>query len=364
MGVEQRNKGHEQDLHLPLNFIVIGSGQVVDKYWFRSKAMGQIGISSIVSLENEVAFRGRYPEYDGQYRQSSSAGETLELVSRLSREIPNPNIAVVTSADVRLELVRGILEHANGSRVFIEKPYGTTHEEIDQMRQLLLRYSNRIHLSGKYATGRADILFPHLPEGKTPERISARIIEGTDYFNIVKEKVRSQGWHQYLIDGPELDIGFHMLDITGVASNKFGGIKDSKIATAFDLSQARPDFVPGYGIGATVLITNSEGKVIRMDIQAGKADAPNERFIDFDYGDFRIVQEYTVGEALDPVYSVSNGNKQTLAQHPSGYNYYATELSPQSFCNQTLSQQLQSLHMTDLCLDLRDQRLSSQIPPQ
>lgn len=345
-----------------LDFVLIGSGQVVDKYWLRSQAEGKVNIAAIVSLEDESSFRKRNPNFGGEYHFASSPNETFSHLSALAQRMGNLNIANVASADVRLSLTEQMVsdQRFDAARFFIEKPYATTREELSSFEQLIATDGSRLHFSGKYANGRANILYPHLPEGRTPRKITARIIEGTSYFRIVKEGVEQRGKHQYLIDGPELDLGFHLLDIALTAAFKrFGGVAGIRVIEARDLSQRRFDFERGYGSSAILEVETETGKKIVLDIQSGKADAPNDRSIDFDYGDMVIGQEYTPGDSIDPVYVVIDGEKRELNRHPSGYNYYAEELQPDVFCRQSPEQQALSLLGTRVCMDIRDRRLKA-----
>lgn len=358
MSVEQDNpyEAREYLQPSPLDFIVIGSGQVVDKYWLRSEADGSVKIPAIISLEPEQSFRTRNPNFEGRYHQSTSVGDTLLRVEALVSGGISPNIAIATPANVRLALVSGVLSSSNEARVFVEKPYAGNQADLDAFGDLISRYPMRMHLSGKYANGRANILYTHLPDGVAPRNIVGRLIEGTQYFNIVKERVANEGTHPYLVDGPELDLGFHLADILAVASGKFGGIEALRIARVYDLSLERAEFEAQYGFGAVLEIKNSGHEPILVDLQAGKADAPNERFMEFDYGDSTVGQEYTVGDSIDPVYVLRDGIKRVVAKHPPGYNYYSRELHPSVFSQQSPNQQALSLFITRVCLDIKRHR--------
>lgn len=339
-----------------LDFTLIGSGEVVGKYWLRSEAEGLVRIPNIVSLEPEKSFRQRNPTYKGGYYQTRSLEETVSRVISLTQGQNQPNIGLATPAEVRLVLATEILSNSNQARLLIEKPYASTKEGLDEFGNLIQKYFDRLHLTGRYGNSRADILYPHLPERRVPSEITGRLIEGTQYFEIVKRKFNTEGNHQYLTDGPELDLGFHLMDIIGVGSQRFGGIKTIQINYVCELSQVRRDFEKHYGFGAKLVVTNSSGDSIIVDLQAGKADAPNERFIEFNYGDLIIGQEYTTGDSIDPVYILRNSSRQTVSQHPSGYNDYAQELQPSVFCHQSRTQQLLSLANTALCLDIKERR--------
>ncbi len=51
----------------PLDFVLVGSGQVVDKYWLRSQIDGSANITDIISLEPERTFRQRNPDFAGTF---------------------------------------------------------------------------------------------------------------------------------------------------------------------------------------------------------------------------------------------------------------------------------------------------------
>lgn len=359
--VERIARDREKLNQTPLDFVVVGSGQVVDKYWLRSVADGNARIPVIVSLEPEDSFRKRNPGFDGAYHKSESVADTLALVSSIVKGKPQPNIALVTPVDVRLDLAQEILKDPDLSeaRLYIEKPYAEDLERLTAFEKLVAEYTPRMHLSGKYANVRAGILYPHLPQGRVPKRITARLIEGTEYFTIVREKLAKEGYHQYLVDGPELDMGFHLTNIVTSASERFGGISRLRITDVYDLSKANPQFEEHFGFGAELVIQTKNGDTIFVDLQAGKADAPNERFIEFDYGDMIVGQEYTVGDARDPVYVVADGVKETVSEHPKGFNYYAGELLPAVFCKQKPEQQQNSLFATRVCLELKKRRQES-----
>ena len=99
------------------------------------------------------------------------------------------------------------------------------------------------------------------------------------------------------------------------------------------------------------------GNKILVDLQAGKADILTEKFIEFDYGDDVVGQEYTAGDPIDPVYELKNGRKKIIAQHKHGHNYYAEDLRPAVFCKQSPYQQLISLFNTKICLEIKEKRL-------
>ncbi len=344
----------------PLDFVVIGSGQVVDKYWLRSHVDRSVNITDIVSLEPEKTFRQRNTNFVGRYYHSSSVDDTFAVLVKLGEKEGDLNIANVATSNIRLDLTQRILWNPcfGNTRVFVEKPFASNRQDLDTFADLIKEHSSRLHFSGKYSNGRANILYPCLPEGKFPTKIKGRLIEGAEYFRVIKKREEREGGHPYLNDGPELDLGFHLLDIIGIAFQKFGGIRRLRLKKVYDLCQRREEFEPNYGFGSEMEAYTLLGDTILLDLQAGKANTLNERFIEFYYKEAVYGQEYTVGDSIDPVYRVENGEKTTIAQHETGYNYYAQELSSAVFCKQTTGQQLASLSNIGISLDIRKRRLS------
>ena len=130
-----------------------------------------------------------------------------------------------------------------------------------------------------------------------------------------------------------------------------------QINRVYDLSQKRPEFEETYGFGAELELHNSTGDEILVDIQAGKGDCVTERYIEFDYGNYTVRQEYTVGDCIDPVYVFQAGLIRKVSSHSSGYNYYVQELQPLAFCNQDLSSQMLRVANTGVCLEMKKSRL-------
>lgn len=365
--------GHERKERLkpqPLNFVVIGSGQVVDKYWMRSVGKGNVTITKIVSLESEEAFRKRHTNFSGEYHQLGSPDDTFAVLAQIAQESNTPlNIANAATSGVHLSLTQRILsdDRFANARLFIEKPYASSQEDLDAFKDLIKQHSSRLHFSSKYASGRADILYRNLPLDRPPQRITCRLLEGSEYFSVVKERVKTTGDHPYLHDGPELDLGFHLLDIVAGASLRFSGIKEMRIKSVYDLGspreedgvKPRDDFEPGYGVGAELELKTKSDDIITVDLQAGKFDGEDERSVEFDYGTIAYRQEYTTGNAFDPVYVVIGGIKGTLARHDADYDYYARELSPTVFCRQTPEQQLLSIFNTEVAMEIERRRITS-----
>ena len=343
---------------MPLDFIVIGSGQVVDKYWLPSQVDGSVKITGIVSMEPEKSFRKRFPGFTGKYYHSMSADNTLVILASLAKKIRNLNVANVATSDVRLFFTQKILGDNifDTTRLFIEKPYAINLQDIKSFADLLKHYSSRLHFSGKYANGRSDILNSVLPS-RNPVKITGRLIEGTEYFDVIKDKI-DKGYYQYLLDGPELDLGFHLLDVICSVFQRSNGLKKIQLKEVCDLSRQTNGFEPNYGFGAILKACLYDGSEICIDLQAGKGNVPNQRFIESDYGDVTFHQEYTVRDSQDPVFRIESGAKLAIIQHGEGYNYYAKELHPKFFCKQTYRQQLDSLFMNKICLDIKTKRLT------
>ena len=296
----------------PLDFVLVGSGQVVDKYWLRSQIDGSANITDIISLEPERTFRQRNPDFAGTYHHSVSIDDTFTVLTSLAGEKGDLNIANVATTDIRLALTQKILQDPQfgNTRLFIEKPYALNHQDLELFTTLIEHYSSRLHFTEKYANGRADILYPYLPADRSPVKITGRLIEGTEYFRVIKDRIKSEGDHPYLHDGPELELGFHLLDIISVASKRFGGCEELQVREVYDLGQRIKDFEPGYGFGAILEMHTFSGNKILVDLQAGKADILTEKFIEFDYGDDVVGQEYTAGDPIDPVYELKMEEKK------------------------------------------------------
>lgn len=347
-------QNHELDKPSTLQFTVIGGGQVVDKYWLRSAQEGLVKIEDIISLEPEATFRETHPNLAINYYQTRSDEETI---TRLI-ETGATNVAIATPTAARLSLTRSILTNPKLAhiRLFIEKPFAGNYNELAEFEDLIVQHSDRVHLAGKYAQGRADIFFQQLPQDRLPDRITARLIEGSDYYKVVRERVEKEGTHPYIIDGPELDLGFQLLDVIGVWAQRIGEYDGFEIVSIADASQTETSIEPGYAFTGVVNLRTRSGKVIPIDIQAGKVDGSNNRSMTFHYtspgAELNVMQEYTAGVAIDPVYV--NGIRVT--QHPSDYNYYARELQPDMFAHQNRGEQQVGIEATKISLDMKWRR--------
>jgi hypothetical protein len=246
---------------------------------------------------------------------------------------------------------------------FSLRPYARTLAEIDAFEELVKDHGEQLHFSGKYAEGRADIFYDQLPPGVVPKKIVANLLEGTEYFQVVKERVKATGSHPYLDDGPELDLGFHLLDIITTASDKFGGVDKVIVNWVTDPAESNPaHFEPGYCFRASLTLTTLQGEAVEILLAAGKYNGPNERNITFEYEGYEFTQQYTVGQATDPVSKTSHNEDGTdttevLAEHLPGYNYYATELQPSVFGQQSSKKQQLSLLCMRLAIKLKTERL-------
>lgn len=356
--MKQCKKNDDLANFMSLDFIVIGSGRVVDKYWLPSQVDGSVKITGIVSIEPEKSFRKRAPEFIGKYYHSMSADNTLTILASLAKKTRNLNVANVATSDVRLFFTQKILVDNifDTTRLFLEKPYATNFRDIESFADLSKHYYSRLHFSRKYANGRSDILNSVLPV-RSPVKITGRLIEGTEYFDVIKDKV-DKGYYQYLLDGPELDLGFHLLDVICSVFQRSSGLKKIQVKEVYDLSRQTDSFEPNYGFGAILKACLCDGSEICIDLQAGKGNVQNQRFIEFDYGDVAFRQEYTVRDSQDPVFRIESGVKSAITQHGKRYNYYAKELHPNFFCKQTHCQQLNSLFMNKICLDIKTRRLA------
>lgn len=347
----------------PLDFMIIGSGDVVSKYWMRSHREKLLRITHIVSLETEESFRSRHPEYEGEFYQTTTNKNTYEYFASHINKKPT-NIALVATSDTRFPLLSHMLSDNRfvSAQFFIEKPYVSNRDEYQKLSTYVKIEPHRLHFSRRYTTGRADILLSALPKDVLPTRITARLIEGSEYFQSVQRKTRGNEKRQNHVDvGPEIDMGFHLIDITLNASRLFGGKSSFQLQNSQDLSSLRNGFLPGYGFQADIQIHLEGSQPIPFDIQVGKADVENERFIDFDYGDYSIKQVYTVGNAQDPVYKVLHTDPEhpiLLAKHSLEHNYYAVELSSGKFCHQSHSEQDAALLTTDLTFRIKEQKKS------
>jgi hypothetical protein len=352
-------------LRLPETWL-IGSGQVVDKYWFRALGRGLVNITGIVSLEDESAFRERHPDFKGRYHQTKTLEETVEFLAGVIPLDKESIIANVATANVRLPLTKLFLqdERFDHTKLFLDKPYGVSIDEIRTLRDLIEQYPDRIHLSGKYAAGRGNILYKHLPLNIIPKSIDAKLIEGTPYFRIVNDRVQKEGSHPYLVDGPEWDIGFHIMSIIAEAADRFGGFSHFKLVHTADTSTHRPGFDPGYGFTAGIFLVTREGVKIPVETQVGKSKTASERFVKFNYShrnfNYTICQYYPTGKAIDPVFVVSDNKIKEFEEHTREHDYYAAELQPELFGHQSHEKQMRLISIAEFCFKLKEARQSQQ----
>lgn len=343
-----------------LHFTLVGAGDVVSKYWFRSENIGRISIDHIISLERSEDFKSKYPEHASKYHSTSDNEETLEIIKTLG---PSQNVALLIPED-KLGLAKALLDLSPKYffTIFWEKPFISDMSHVSEIQGLLRTYSDRIHLSGKYGSGRSDILYPHLPENQAPVKIEAALIEGTTYFQSVAKKIQSGNTAHFVQLGPELDLGFHLLDIVSTAcSTRISPIKNLRFTEndVIDLSKTRDNFLPNMGFSAHITVELENGQTFPLDISAGKAEGPTERKITFIYPDFSVFQEFTTPTGEDPVLKTGSGQTIELERHSPDYDYYSGELTPQKFARQTLTDQLNRVFLNQICLQLRSTRLMS-----
>lgn len=335
----------------PLSFVVVGAGEVFLKYWIPADHANIVNISRIIDLrpQEEVL---KTPEYESRYQQTTGLKETLDLI----RETSCLNVAVVIPPGERLDLVESILNELPTKRVFIEKPFANNGASLTRYKELAVSHHDRMHFAGKYAQGRAKTMLELLPN-IAPSRIKASLVEGTRYFQKMSAALRKNGSHPFLEVGPELDLGFHLLDIAGAVLLKAGySLSEAEVCyeTVADLSASNASFTPGYGFSATISVAFKDGVVIPFEIMAGKAPGPHDRQFEIIYPNgVSYRQVYSTPGHEDPVY---NHLGVIVAQHPKDYQYYAQELSPTSFGKQTLTQMLIALRANEICLELKKAR--------
>jgi len=221
-------------------------------------------------------------------------------------------------------------------------------------RTMLMTANSHIERGGKPVKN-------NMKSDKTPLMITARLIEGTNYFRVVKDRVTETGSHPYLQDGPEWDIGFHLFSVIVKAAERFGGFSHFNIIKTTDLARSHEKFEPGYGFEADVELMTKIGMTVPIHIIVGKGDRQNGRYVDFAYKtpefEFSIRQLYTPGQAIDPVWVVSENEIKELAEHQPEHDYYSVELQPDKFGHQTRDDQNNALAIAELCFMLREQRL-------
>jgi len=341
----------------PLSFIIIGAGQVVSKYWIRASREGLVRIVKIVGLESEDVAKGNFGNGKWNYEQTRGTEQTIEIISKLVKN-KNVDVALVIPPRDRLEIIKALSDEGLRMRVFVEKPYADNLVDLDEYKKLITEDELvKFHFAGKYANGRANILYGQLPKDKLPLLMEMSLIEGSEYYQYVIDRIWKEGTHPYLEIGPELDLGFHLLDI-GSTWARTRGRSNWKLIEARELSDVNKSFGKGFGVSAKLEL-EVEGYKIEVLVKAGKGDVENERFVKFRYDDGRVyIQNYSVGSASDPVFVESAGLRKELARHKDDYNYYASELRRDVFANQLIEECLGRLEVNEICLRMKEMRLA------
>jgi hypothetical protein len=340
-----------------LHFTLVGAGEVVSKYWLHSESLGKIVIDHIISLERKEDFNANFPNHSGRYHVTTGNEETVEIIKNLG---PSQNIALLIPEE-KLGLAKALLDLSPKYffTIFWEKPYITDPSHITGIQELLRAYSDRIHLSGKYGSGRSDILYTHLPEGEIPEKVEATLIEGTSYFKKVVSKIQPGNTAHFVQLGPELDFGFHILDIVSTAcKTRFSPVRNFRFTEndVSDLSRTNNNFLPKMGFSAQITVELENGRTFPLSLTAGKAEGPTDRKIHFVYPEFSVFQEFTTPTGEDPVLKTGSGQTIELERHSPDYDYYSSELSPLKFAHQLLPDQLNRVFLNQICLQLRSSR--------
>ncbi len=341
----------------PLSFILVGAGQVVGKYWTRANREGLVRIVRILGLEPKDEVLEELGNGNWDYERTSGVAQTVDVICKWVKS-ENIEIALVIPPRDRLGIIEALVEKKLSMRIFVEKPYADNSQDLEKYKKFVMDDGLiKFHLAGKYANGRADILYEQLPQGKLPISIEMSLIEGSEYYQYVIDRIWKQGSHPYLEVGPELDLGFHLLDIGSTWARTRGSVA-WKLIEASDLSHVDKSFGKGFGVSAKLeLIIN--GQIIEVALRAGKGDVENERFVKFRYDDGRVyIQNYSVGSASDPVFVESAGLRKELARHKDDYNYYASELRRDVFANQLIEECLGRLEVNEICLRMKEMRLA------
>ncbi len=244
-------------------------------------------------------------------------------------------------------------------RIFWEKPFIDSPGEISEIQRLIRDYPNRIHLTSKYALSRADILYPYLPKGEIPEKITAVLLEGSPYFLALESRRKPN----FMRIGPEADLGFHLLDIIStVCRTCVSPITEIRFTTSDvqELEGIIPKFLPHMGFQAKITLHLENEKSIPVFLQAGKFDGDTLRYIQIDYkNNLTFRQEYTYPIAIDPVTKTENNQSVELARHKERHHYYGLELTDELFTHQLPAEQFARLYLNEICLKLKAARLQS-----
>jgi predicted dehydrogenase len=341
-----------------VNYWVIGCGKVFAKYWLPLVINKEINLAGVTSLRSPAEFNHHYLRLGINYHQTKDVETTLQIL--IKQRSKYGVIALLLPADVKLELIKQILiePKLRDKLVFVEKPYTRNILELNEYNQIIKMSHSRLHLSSKYRTGRAQILHQCLLKQKMfPTQINGYLIEGSKYFNLLNINKKH---NLYFKDGPELDLGFHLLDIVMAYMRQKSDTDFSvkiKSNSVNDLYGVREGFLPKLGFKAELIFKLTDGQVVPMSLAAGKVIGQMERHLDFDFGDNNISQTYTTTNADDPVYMISENGKELLDQHPPHYGYYAREFQRDILGKQTWQEQRDLLEVNRVCIQLKELRL-------
>lgn len=350
----------------PTRFTLVGAGQVVHKYWLPSELQSHISIDHVVSLESPEIISRRMPGHLTRYQPTTGLDQTINIIKSFG---PKQNIALLIPDD-KLRLADSLLNLGSpySFSIFWEKPYFSDISDYPAILHLINKYPHRIHLSGQYSFSRADILYPQLPIGRIPVRVVANLLEGSPYFDSVSSYQPGLSSHHFVHDGPELDLGFHLLDVVATFCRlRVSPVRKIHItpSSVSDLSLIHTDWQPGHGFTAGLIIELEDGRSFPMELTAGKFSGVTHRRLEFIYPEFSISQDFTSPDSSDPVFQSAPGiPRRQLDSHPAGYNYYSREISPSVFLHQTHQNQLTKILLHTVCLDIRNARTKPSLSPQ
>ncbi|MCC7289784.1 hypothetical protein IT417_00835 [bacterium] len=329
------------------------------KYWFKALAANQVKVDRVISLEEPEQFESSFPSLRHAYLKSNDIEHTF---SSIPLEGDFDAIALLIPSHLKCQLVKKVLDTRafDNKKVFIEKPYYIDEADLQVYKNLIESYGNRLYFSSKYAFSRADIFISSLvKEEGLPHKFIIRMFEGHKYYGSVMEQLKIFKRHLYLQEGPELDLGFHMINIVlkFISALPDVELKSCAIESCSDLSTKFKFFNQGFGFGAKLTIHLDKNRAIPVELEVGKASCDDERYIIADYGTHQVKQLYTTSNASDPVERIKNGKSQVIATHAPDYLYYSNELLPQNFGKQSKNEQFLQLHTNKICLDLKETRL-------
>lgn len=296
-------------------------------------------------------------------RPGGSDEETLAILREIEGSEGLSNVALLTPADDRIPFIEKFLKEQafSDSVLFIEKPFGRIHEEIEAMRHLDREYPGRLHFSEKY-THRADD-FVNKASGAVfvPDKIEAKMIEGGHYYDVVKNRRN----HPYRKDGPELDLGIHILGIISAIAEKLGGFEGFEVVSASDpatdASQPKDQYDKGFVCTANLTLKVKNGKSIPVSLAVGKAKGRTERYINLNYqGAIELKQQFSEQGAHDPVSLSLLGNlaRMSLRSDAENFQYYLQELEGE-LGQHTPSEQSRILDVNDTCITIKELREKS-----